>query len=365
MAELPWRDTRGPRYDPMFVGQVVDNQDPLRIGRVRVYVPNLLDPQSSWAFPIGVMRGVKNGVWWVPEVGSNVVVWLCQGKKDHPYYAAGPWGAPGGESDAPEQAPEGSTDHVVIRWRDFHITFNGKDGEEKLTIEDLTSETKIEIDRTTGDYTRDVEGSEVVNVAENRDVVVESGDEVHSVLQGKRDTTINGDDTRQVLSGNSVDTVTTGNRTETTTAGARTITAGGVETKQIGGASTETIGGAKAITSGGAITITATGAITLVANGIALQSSGAGVNQSAGLQTNTLQGGELNQITGTLTWNVTGLVSLLAAAIIIGSGTPLPLLTNSLLNWMINHVHPTPGLAPTPPSPSELANAQTVNLTAS
>jgi len=289
------RETKDARYDHLILGEVVENVDPEGLGRVRVFAPAYLEPESKWAFPIGHMFGVQNGIHWVPEIGSNVVVFLNQGDADHPYYAAGPPGKPDGVSDVPEQAPSGSVDHMVIRWRGFHLTINGKSGEERLTIEDLESETKIEIDRTTKDYTRLVKGDEHVTVEKNRDVTVVTGDEVHAVTVGKRTTTVQGDDVKTIVAGNKVDTVTAGNEV-------KTLTAGG---------STETMAaGAKTVTAL-SVAITGTASVALT--------SGAVINLTAPA------------------------VNLLTALLFLGGPLGLPLMNNLLLAWANSHTHSSSG----------------------
>lgn len=285
----PTRDTARPLYDGFFLGEVVDNDDPQpNLMRVRVRVPGLLDPESVWCYPIGSMFGVKGGVYWVPEEGSNVVVWLHQGDPQHPYYIAGPWGAPGGVADAPEQGGF-NKNNVSVRWRNFHVTIIGEEGQEKFVLEDLDSGTKIEIDKTTGDFTRDVEGSESISVAKDRSVTVETGDETHSVLAGGRTTTIQQDDSETIVEGNKNTTVALGN-----------------ETKTIGGNATETVAGTKALTAAtvaisaaGAVTITGGGAVTIQGAGLSLTSVGAPTTVvSGGLLTETFLGGIVRTITG-------------------------------------------------------------------
>ncbi len=137
----------------MYIGFVTDNKDPEpHLGRVRVRVPGLLEPESSWAMPLGRMYGVNDGHWQVPAVDSSVAVWLHQGHPDHPYYMSAAWGAPKGVQDAPSQAGSpANVDIYSVRWKNFHITMDGRTGVQKLTIEDIPKGTKITMDRTSGD----------------------------------------------------------------------------------------------------------------------------------------------------------------------------------------------------------------------
>ena len=353
------RETRDARYDSLFVGTVTDNQDPLGLGRVRVRVVGLLEPESRFAFPIGGMFGPKNGIFWVPEVDSQVAVWLNQGDVNHPFYMAGPWGSPGGTSDVPGQAPAGDPDVAVIRWRDFHITFDGNENAEKITIEDLGSGTKLEVDRTTGNYTRDVEGSEIVEVKTDRDVTVEEGDETHTVVAGKRTTTIQGDDERTIVAGDEKETITAGSKILTMPLGSET------KTLAVGG-STETMpAGIKQVNAltinlvaSGAVNVTAGGVATVQGVGVSVSSTGGGatsvtstgttLKQSTGLLTETLLGGFAatligafaRVITGAATWTVSGIVSFISAVILLGTGPHKRLATEDFVLSIYNiHTH--------------------------
>jgi len=91
-------DRRDPIYVALYEGVVMRRDDPLRIGRVKVLVPGLLEPESDWALPMAVPGGgeAQQGVYAVPEVGAEVCVWFVQGDPDRPRYVPGHWGAPGG-----------------------------------------------------------------------------------------------------------------------------------------------------------------------------------------------------------------------------------------------------------------------------
>ena len=362
-AHTQARDTRDARYDSLFLAEVVDNQDPEGFGRVKLLIPGLMT--SKWAWPIGRMFGVKDGIHWVPEVGSNAVVFLNQGDVDFPYYAAGPFGAPQGESDIPEQAPGGSIDHMVIRWRDFHITIDGTDGAEKLTIQDLPTQTYFEIDRASGgDMTTDVEHDRVERVLNDRTSTVEQGDELINVLQGDRVKTVQVGDDVETIGGDKVKTVLgaetdliTGDQTETVLG-----TVGSTETVPAGN-KTVTAGLNVSISAGVNVSIAAGAAISLVAGGaVTAQAAGASNFISAGLRTESFVGGILSTITGGLTRVVNGTFSLtvngtanfvmngianfLGSILNLGLGpTPLVspgyrrLVTKEFVDWFLTHKH--------------------------
>jgi len=325
------RDTRGARYDHMWLGEVVANDDPLKLGRVQVFVDGIHEPSSNWAFPIGFMHGVKEGIWAVPRVGAQVVVFLNQGDVDHPYYMPGPFGAPGGATDVPDQVPTGDVDHWVVRFAQWHVVINGRDSDAKMTVKDEVSGTTLEIDRINGpgDFLQDVRGSETVKVNLDRDVTVEQGNETHTVALGNR--------TKQVTVGNEVETIG-GNKTKTVTGGeVDTINgaAGKVETVTGVAGSTETIpAGPKTVTAGLAVNVTAGAAMTLTAGGL-LSMIGSGVSMnsgggpttvvSGGLVTKQFLGAVQETITGILTQTLNGAATINAAGLyaVIGASIQL------------------------------------------
>jgi hypothetical protein len=338
-------EKRDARYFGIYVGSVVDTDDPLKLNRVKVQVPGLLKPASRWCRPLGAMFGVKNGVSWTPEKDSNVVVLFNQGDVDHPYYIAGSWGAPGGQSDVPEQTA-GNPDKLCVRWRDFHVTIDGTPGSEKVTIEDLQSTTKLEIERSSGNFTREVSGDEQATIAKNLTETVVTGNETHAVAAGGRTTAVAQNDQRTV-GGNVVDTIT-GLKTETV--------AGALSSETVTGAKSVVAGLAVTITAGAAMILTAGGAVSLVGSGVTIQSLAAGTQIIAGLMTSNFLGGLIENVTGddtrnvsgVCTINVVGLFNLLSAAIALGVAVNAKKLVNRdvFSLWANSHTHAGPGAPP-------------------
>lgn len=77
----------------MYIGRVIDVDDPKGIGRVRVRIPGLVE-KSAWARPLGTLIGFtpQRGGFFVPNLDAAVAVWFHHGDIDSPYYLAG---APG------------------------------------------------------------------------------------------------------------------------------------------------------------------------------------------------------------------------------------------------------------------------------
>jgi hypothetical protein len=82
------------RYYGKYRGLVIENVDPLQIGRVIVQVPDVLgDTPSSWAMPCVPAAGIQAGCFIVPPIGSQVWVEFEQGNADYPIWTGGFWGS--------------------------------------------------------------------------------------------------------------------------------------------------------------------------------------------------------------------------------------------------------------------------------
>ncbi|HEV3407324.1 MAG TPA: phage baseplate assembly protein V [Gaiellaceae bacterium] len=81
------------RYYGKYRGTVVNNVDPLQIGRIQAIVPDVsgVSP-TSWAMPCVPVAGINTGVFTVPQVGSGVWVEFEHGDPDRPIWVGGYWG---------------------------------------------------------------------------------------------------------------------------------------------------------------------------------------------------------------------------------------------------------------------------------
>lgn len=82
-----------PEYQGQLLrGKVVDNNDPLNLGRIKVSVPNLYDPGLGELPWCGQMKfstfgqGPTWGVFGSPAVGSDVLILLQNGDPHHPVF---------------------------------------------------------------------------------------------------------------------------------------------------------------------------------------------------------------------------------------------------------------------------------------
>lgn len=82
------------RYYGKYRGTVVNNVDPLQIGRIMAMVPAVAGfSPSSWAMPCAPVTGINSGIFAVPQIGSGVWIEFEQGDPDHPIWVGGFWGS--------------------------------------------------------------------------------------------------------------------------------------------------------------------------------------------------------------------------------------------------------------------------------
>ncbi len=81
------------KYYGKYRGTVVNNIDPLQLGRIQAMVPDVsaLLP-SSWAMPCVPVAGKQMGTYFVPQVGAGVWIEFEQGNPDYPIWTGGYWG---------------------------------------------------------------------------------------------------------------------------------------------------------------------------------------------------------------------------------------------------------------------------------
>ena len=105
------------RFYGKYRGLVVDNIDPLLMGRVLLQCPDVLGAiPGSWAMPCVPAAGIQAGVFIVPPIGSQVWVEFEQGNPDYPIWTGGFWGSAADVpvfATAPPAIPPGQ--NVVIQ----------------------------------------------------------------------------------------------------------------------------------------------------------------------------------------------------------------------------------------------------------
>jgi phage baseplate assembly protein V len=104
----------------MVIGTVVGVADGERQGRVQVQFPWLDDEiKSTWASMVAPFAGADRGVFWMPEVGDEVLVGFVHGDFQHAFILGAMWnGQAGSPSPDPRQRMMRSKNGHTIRFVD-------------------------------------------------------------------------------------------------------------------------------------------------------------------------------------------------------------------------------------------------------
>jgi uncharacterized protein involved in type VI secretion and phage assembly len=126
------------------VAIVRENKDNSGQGRVQVSFPWHSEPrQSYWARVATPMAGKKRGIYFMPEVGDEVLVAFERGDMRFPYVVGSLWNGP---DPAPQSNGDGKNDVRVIHSRSDHkITIN--DGSQPLVQIELSDGKRVTLDR--------------------------------------------------------------------------------------------------------------------------------------------------------------------------------------------------------------------------
>lgn len=94
-----------------FRGKVVNNIDPMQIGRVQVVVPELDGFAPAWAMPCLPAAGVNGDMFAMPSLGSAIWVEFEQGDRNRPIWVGGFWNR---AADVPGSAHSNGA-HIVLQ----------------------------------------------------------------------------------------------------------------------------------------------------------------------------------------------------------------------------------------------------------
>jgi uncharacterized protein involved in type VI secretion and phage assembly len=83
------------QYLGKYRGTVLNNVDPMQLGRLQVTVPDVPLAMSSWAMPCFPFAGRQAGAWMLPTIGTGVWVEFEQGDPDYPIWAGCFYGTAG------------------------------------------------------------------------------------------------------------------------------------------------------------------------------------------------------------------------------------------------------------------------------
>jgi uncharacterized protein involved in type VI secretion and phage assembly len=165
------------RVEGVATGIVTNNKDDEGLGRIKVRYPWREDRQDSyWARPARPGAGNDRGVFWLPEVGDEVLLAFDKGKIEHPYYLGSLWN---GKDKPPAGNSDGENNTRLIRTRSGHeFRLFDKAGQETVELKSKGGHHLL-LDDSSGSATIEIKDSSgsnkiVIKTAENS-ISIESG----------------------------------------------------------------------------------------------------------------------------------------------------------------------------------------------
>ena len=96
------------KYFGKYRGTVINNVDPMQIGRIQAIVPDVSNVvPTSWAMPCVPVAGLQMGEFTVPPIGAGVWMEFEQGNPDYPIWTGCYWGMAGEVPAAARLVPPG------------------------------------------------------------------------------------------------------------------------------------------------------------------------------------------------------------------------------------------------------------------
>jgi len=128
----------------VVMGIVTNNQDPEKMGRVRVKFPWLSDDHESWWARVATpMAGPSRGIYFLPEVDDEVLVGFEHGDVRFPYVLGSLWN---GQDAPPGNNDDGKNNIRLVHSRSGHLVrLDDTNGDEKIEIIDKTGSNSITI----------------------------------------------------------------------------------------------------------------------------------------------------------------------------------------------------------------------------
>jgi hypothetical protein len=133
-ASLEQLEHGADRFYGKYRGIVVNNIDPMQMGRLQALVPEVLgEVPSGFALPCTPYPGTASGFYAVPMIGAGVWIEFEAGDTSRPIWVGGWWGA--GQLPPREQAIPAQPTTKILR-SDFGLLLALDDLQQTITISD-------------------------------------------------------------------------------------------------------------------------------------------------------------------------------------------------------------------------------------
>jgi len=171
---------QGTRFYGVTVGVVTNNQDPDKLGRVKVHFPWLSpEDESAWARVLAPMAGKDRGIFFLPEVDDEVLVAFEHGQVEFPYVLGALWN---GKDTPPETNDDGKNDKRVLKSRSGHlIRLDDNADQAKIEIIDKTRNNSMVFDASANTITIKAQGG--ITLTSDGDITLEAKGQV--VIKGQ------------------------------------------------------------------------------------------------------------------------------------------------------------------------------------
>jgi uncharacterized protein involved in type VI secretion and phage assembly len=127
-------DSNNQAFYGKYRGVVTDNQDPLKLGRIRALVPDVLgEDESGWAMPCAPFGGSRTGLFALPTINAGVWIEFEGGDPDYPIWSGCWWGS---QAEMPPVLLPAPDKKVVLQTEGGNqITFDDSPGSGGIALE--------------------------------------------------------------------------------------------------------------------------------------------------------------------------------------------------------------------------------------
>ena len=160
---------------------VIDNNDPEKRGRLRLYIPSVLgDAETGWALPCFPFGGGPSYGWFaVPEKDAQVWAEFEEGDISRPIWTGVFWPR---EEDVPADAAKSPPTTRIFQTPSGHIMqFDDETGEESFRLFH-PREAEITIDKNGSLVLQDSSGANITLDAEGKKIIIEDENRNHLIM---------------------------------------------------------------------------------------------------------------------------------------------------------------------------------------
>lgn len=154
----------------VVVGIVTDNDDPDRLGRVKLRFPSLsADYESHWARVAAPGNGASRGMVWIPEVNDEVLAAFERGDRQSPFVLGGLWN--GSDTPPPIELDNGKLNGRLFVSRDGNQVYLwDKPGNSSLGMQTAGEEVVLLLSRTDKELSGTSEGKIVLTATSDIEI---------------------------------------------------------------------------------------------------------------------------------------------------------------------------------------------------